>query len=141
MRRRSGLADNAVTVEVGSQLPAHGVFSQPSSDDSYGSHDNVKDGTEDNSRVDPTQDVTDRHPSFVNPKQTSWKNRAGNQKTCSDHQGPPSRIRGSENDRPKTDESEDATYGESERTQLLIGEFAWHRLFRSEIQAEVEIKN
>src|SRR5262249_57581495 len=102
-------------------------------DDSYGSHDNVKDDTEDNSRVDPTQDVTDRHPSFVNPKQTFWKNRAGNQKTCSDHQSPPARILPAENDRPKTYQSKYATYGKSERPQLLICDLAWHSLHRSKL--------
>jgi len=110
-----GLADNAVTVQVWPQLSAHRVFSQPSPDDSNGSHDNIEDYTENNSCINPTQYMPDRHPSLVNPNQTSRKYDGWNEKTCGEHHSPQSKTFPAKNERPKTDQSEYATNGKTER--------------------------
>src|SRR5262245_5788535 len=119
MRRRSGLADHAVAVEVWSQLPPHRILSQPSPDDPNRSHDNIENDTKNNSRVDPTQHMPDRHPSLVNPNQTSRKYDGWNEKTRGEHHSPQSKTFPVKNERPKTDQSEYAAHGESERPQLL----------------------
>jgi hypothetical protein len=45
MRRRSGLADNAVAVKIGSQPPAHGILSEPAPQHANGSYDKIEDHT------------------------------------------------------------------------------------------------
>ena len=67
MRRRTADTGHTVAVEVRSQAPTHGILAQPSSDYANRRHDNVENETQNDSCVDPTQDMTESHPSFVNP--------------------------------------------------------------------------
>jgi len=58
--------------------------------------------------------MSDRHPSSVNPNQASWKNDGRNEKASRNNHRPPSRILGTDNDRPKSYESKDAADGKTE---------------------------
>src|SRR5262245_38976509 len=62
---RTGLSDDAVTVHVGSDLFAHRVLTQQAPDKSDRGYNEVKDNTQNNSRVDPSQDVSQSHPLFM----------------------------------------------------------------------------
>src|SRR5438094_4799737 len=98
---------------------AHRVFTEPPSHHPDRGYDKVEDYTQNNSRVDPTQDMPNRHPALVNPKQAFWKDGGGNEQASRDRHGPPSGIFVAENNWPKTYDSEDAADGQAKRAQLL----------------------
>jgi len=108
MRCSTGLPSDAVTRQIRSQALAHGVLSEPTSDQTDGSHDKVKDHTKNNSSVDPTEHVTYRHPTFVRPEQTVGKRDGWNKKTNRQYDRPPSRILVAKKERPEAYDSEDA---------------------------------
>jgi hypothetical protein len=97
-------------------MSTHGIFSEPTPNETNGSYDRVKHDPENDSSVDPTKHVTDHHPALVNPKQAFWKYYSRNEQTCRNHYRPPSRILLTKDDRPKTDEGKDATDGKTERS-------------------------
>jgi len=47
---------------------AHGIFSEPPSDHTDRSYDTVKNDTQNNSGIEPTEHVPDHHPAFVRPE-------------------------------------------------------------------------
>lgn len=108
MGGRTGFSRNAVGIQIGSQVLAHGILSEPTSDHTDGSHDKVEDYAKDNSSVDPTEHMTDRHPAFVRPEQAVGKRDGWNEKTNRQYDRPPSRILVAEKERPETYDSKDA---------------------------------
>jgi len=115
MRCGTGLPSDAVTRQIRSQVLAHGILSEPTSDHTDGSHYKVEDHTKDNSRVDPTEHVTYRHPTFVRPEQAVGKRDGWNEKTNRQYDHPPSRILVAKKDRPETYDRKDAADDQSER--------------------------
>ena len=126
MRRGTGLPRNAITLHIGSQAPAHGIFPEPASNQAGGGHDNVENDAENDSCVDPAQDMPDRHPPFVGPKKAFGERKGWNDQKSRNHDGPPTGAFVVENNRPKTDESKDAANGQTERPQLLVCDLVLH---------------
>ena len=107
---------------------AHGIFSEPPSDHTDRSYDTVKNDTQNNSGVDPTEHVPDHHPAFVRPEYNLGKREGWSEKTGRQYYGPRSRPRPREEKRPKTDQCKNSPDCQAERTQLLNGNIALHTI-------------
>jgi len=127
MRRRSWFTSNPVAVKVRSQLASHRIFPQPASNQSRRRDDQIKDETQNNSRIDPAKDVSDPHPSLMRPRQSHWKYCRGQYKRCRYYQRPPPRILATKNKRPDSQEGKYPANQETERPQLLRASLISHR--------------
>jgi hypothetical protein len=118
MGRGTGRPRNPVSIQIGSQILTHRIPSEPASNQTKRSDDKVEHHTQDNSRIDPTEEVPDRHPAPVRPIQAFWKYHSRDEQTRRQDYGPPSGILGAPDVRPNTYESKNAPDGETERPQL-----------------------
>ena len=71
MRCRTWFPDDAVAGQVGSDLLAHRIFPKEASENSDRRYYEVEYDTQNDSRIDPAHDVSQRHPPFVDPRQAS----------------------------------------------------------------------
>jgi hypothetical protein len=120
MRRRTGFPDDPVTVYVGSDLLPHRVFTKQAPYKSDRRDHAIEDKPQNNSRVDPAQDMSQRHPPRVDPGQASGEYEGRNHQQSRQYDGPPSGIVAMEQDRPKRNNGENAADGQPKRSQLLI---------------------
>jgi hypothetical protein len=107
-------SDDTIRINVLSESTMHGVFAHQPHDDPHWGNEKIINNSQDNPRVDRSEQMTDLHPPMMNLFQSLWNHRPkGDEQAAEDHR-PKARRFSSKHHGPQADHRENAADNETE---------------------------
>ena len=119
----SGTRCSQNTIAFGFRLRScsHRIFANQAPHDTYWRNNQIKDRPKNDSGVDPAENLGQRHPASVNPRQTARPYEGGDNQQSGGDRSPDAGIPTADHDRPERNRREHTAHRKTERPKGFSG--------------------